>query len=209
MEPLSKRQKEILDYVRWYIDSHQFAPSYREIADHFGLSSVATVAQHLNALETKGYMEKDWNGYRSIALSRRGQTVTRSGKGLVDLPLLGDVAAGKPIDAIENPKEVGVPEDLVGPGDHFVLRVRGDSMIEDAISDGDFVVVSSKEDARSGQTVVALVDGESATVKRYRPEKGGYVRLEPANSKYKPLRLPRDRVQIRGVVVGVMRKYKN
>ena len=120
---------------------------------------------------------------------------------------LGKVAAGTPIDALENPESVSVPQEMIGRGKHFALEVQGDSMIEDAICDGDILVVASRESARPGQTVVALVDGESATVKRYRPEPGGWISLEPANEKYKPIRVRGDQVQIRGIVAGVIRRY--
>ncbi len=207
MERLTKRQREILDFVTHSIEANHYAPSYREICDHFGLSSAATVAQHINALADKGYLDKEWNGSRSIEPTTRGKRVSHTAGALVELPLLGQVAAGYPIEAIEGRETTGVPESFLGSGEHFALKVKGDSMIEDAIRDGDLIVVSSRETARPGQTVVALIDGQEATVKRYRPEKGGMVRLEPANEKYKPIRVPEDRVRIRGIVVGVLRKY--
>ena len=213
MKTLSKRQKEVLDYIHAYTLEHDYPPSYREIGEHFGLSSAATVAQHVNALQTKGYLEKQWNGSRSVSLTRGAKShITKRAKAapasnVVELELLGKVAAGTPIDALENPESVSVPQEMIGRGKHFALEVQGDSMIEDAICDGDLLVVASRDTARPGQTVVALVDGESATVKRYRPEPGGWVSLEPANEKYKPIRVRGDQVQIRGIVAGVIRRY--
>lgn len=207
MTTLSKRQKQVLDFIGDFVDEHGYAPSYREIAENFGLSSAATVAQHVNALQTKGFLNKQWNGSRSIELAPKQASTHPTHARVVELPLMGAVAAGSPIDAIENPEPVEVPESLLGPGENYVLQAAGDSMIEDAICDGDLLVVNARNTAQAGQTVIALVDGESATVKRFHPGKNGMIELRPANEKYKPIRVRGDRVQIRGIVVGVMRKY--
>lgn len=200
---LTKRQKEILDYVESFLDAHGYSPSFEEIAGFFGYRSLATVHEHLSNLEDKGYIRKSYNESRSIEL-----TGSRGGAGSAELRLAGTVAAGEPIEAIEEREHLSVPEDMIAgsPAEHYVLRVRGDSMIDEQIRDGDYVVVEARDDARNGETVIALVDGEDATMKKYYRE-GPSVRLQPANPSLAPLVLDEERVRVRGVVVGVIRKY--
>jgi repressor LexA len=195
---LTKRQKEILDYIRSYRGDHGISPTQREIRERFQLSSFGTVQKHLKRLEEKGALSRDWNRSRGIApreepLSSRG------------VPLLGLVAAGRPIEPFPQEESIEVPSALLGKGDHYVLRVRGESMIEDGILDGDYVVVARRDRAESGQTVVALVRGE-ATLKRYYPE-GARVRLQPANAAMKPLVVDGRDLTIQGVVTGLIRDY--
>ncbi|MGD2151776.1 MAG: transcriptional repressor LexA [Gemmatimonadales bacterium] len=201
---LTKRQREILDFIESFIQTSGYSPSFEEIADFFGYRSLATVHEHLSNLERKGYIRRNYNESRSVEPleSARPKAVAAG------LPLLGLVAAGAPIEAIEDSEAVAVPEDmLTGRGPHFVLRVRGDSMIDDQIRDGDCVVVDGREVAENGEMVIALVGGDSATVKRFYRENDGRIRLQPANEDHAPQYYSEDEVQVRGVVVGVIRRY--
>ncbi len=201
--PLTKRQKEILDHIESFIGKNGYAPSFEEIADAFGYSSLATVHEHLSNLERKGYIRKAYNESRSIELIGAA-----FGSKAVELPLLGAVAAGLPIEAIEQQETLSVPPDMVQSGrGNFVLRVEGESMIDEQIRDGDYIVVSSQETADDGQMVVALVGGDSATVKKMYREPDGRIRLQPANPSMAPIVEDASNVQIQGVVVGVIRKY--
>ncbi|NIP58793.1 MAG: transcriptional repressor LexA [Gemmatimonadetes bacterium] len=201
--PLTKRQKEILDYIEGFIDEHGYAPSFEEIAEAFGYSSLATVHEHLSNLERKGYIRKAYNESRSIELLGRGAVPAGA-----DLPLLGNVAAGVPIEAVQDNETIPVPPDMVRQGKrNYVLRVQGDSMIDEQIRDGDYIVVSSQPTAENGEMVVALVEGESATVKKLYREPGNRIRLQPANPTMQPIVVDGDDVEIQGVVVGVIRKY--
>jgi repressor LexA len=199
---LTRRQREIYDFVREFIEARGYSPSLEEIGKRFGLSSVATVHKHVQHLVEKGWLRKGWNRSRSvepIAADRDGAALA--------LPLLGTVAAGAPIEAIEQSGDfVTVPREMVGRGETYVLRVRGDSMIEDHIQDGDYVVVESRTEARNGETVVALVRGEEATLKKFY-RRGPKVVLEPANQALRPIEVPAREVQVRGVVRGLLRQY--
>jgi len=202
--PLTKRQKEILDHVGAFIDERGYAPSFEEIADHFGYSSLATVHEHLSNLERKGYIRKSYNESRSIELTHPGSPSMPA----VDLPLLGNVAAGAPIEAIQDRETLTVPPDMVPRGrESYVLRVQGSSMIDEHIRDGDYIVVSAQDTADNGQMVVALVGGDSATVKKLYREPGGKVRLQPANPSMEPMIEDAGNVQVQGIVVGVIRRY--
>ena len=199
---LTKRQKEILDHVTAYIDANGYAPSFEEIADSFGYTSLATVHEHVSNLERKGYIRKAYNQSRSIELVQG--VATPAG---VELPLLGQVAAGLPIEAIQDTETILVPPDLLRKGGkNFVLRVAGNSMIDEQIKDGDYIIVNSRNTADDGEMVVALVEGESATVKKLYRERGGQVRLQPANESLAPMYFPADQVSVQGVVVGVIRR---
>jgi repressor LexA len=199
--PLTKRQREILDYLNEFIQQHGYAPSLEEVGRRFGLSSLATVHKHLTNLQEKGFIKRAWNRSRSVEV-----IPTRSGGRAVELPLLGYVAAGVPIEAIATAETIAVPEDLVSRRDTYVLRVRGDSMIDEQIRDGDYVIVEDRKAATDGEMVIALVGGSDVTLKKlYRDN--GRVRLQPANPAMQPMLLDPDRVQVQGVVVGVMRKY--
>jgi len=203
MMPLTRRQHEILDFIGSHIEAKGYAPSFEEIARQFGFQSLATVHEHLTNLERKGYIRRAHNESRGIeVVPPKGQT------GATELPLYGLVAAGQPIEAISGSETIAVPDELVPRrGRSYVLKVRGDSMIDEHIKDGDFVVVQERNQADSGQTVVALVHGDSATVKRFYREPGGWIRLQPANPTMQPLRVNERDVIVQGVVVGVIRKY--
>jgi len=198
---LTKRQREILDYIRLFIHENGYSPSLEEIGRHFGLSSVATVHKHVQHLVQKGQLRKAWNRSRSVEPVDEGD-----GSG-TEIPLLGTVAAGNPIAAIEIPEKVHVPQALLRNGQTlFALRVKGNSMVDEQIRDGDTVIVESRSDARDGETVVALIRGEEATLKKlYR--NGRTVRLEPANPEFEPIVLPSEDVEVRGVVTGLVRTY--
>jgi len=198
---LTKRQKELVDYLDGYIGKHGYAPTLEEIGRHFGLSSLATIHKHLTNLESKGLIRRKWNRSRALEVVPRHRRAAA-----VELPLLGRVAAGAPIEALEQPDTIAVPEELVGRGETYVLRVRGNSMVKEGILDGDYVVVESRSQAENGDTVVALVQGE-ATVKRFYRERAGIVRLQPANDQMEPIMARAVDVEIRGIVVAVMRKY--
>ena len=200
---LTRKQKQILDYLQAYTAENGFAPSYDEIAQNFGYGSLATVHEHIENLRRKGYIRKGFNESRSVEVVPAEQTVAA-----IELPLLGLVAAGSPIEAVEDRETLSVPEDMLRRGGrNFVLKVAGDSMIDEQIRDGDYIVVNSRERAENGEMVVALVDGESATVKTFYREGDGKVRLQPANPTMKPMYFPPDRVRVQGVVVGVIRRY--
>ncbi|GBD33123.1 MAG: LexA repressor [Gemmatimonadales bacterium] len=200
---LTRRQKEILDYLQSYIADRGYAPSFEEIARRFRFSSLATVHEHLSNLQRKGYIKRSYNESRSIELVPQPGSARAT-----ELPLLGQVAAGEPIEAVPGNETIAVPDDLIPRrGVSYVLRVRGDSMIDQHIQDGDYVIVHSRNTARNGETVIALIDGTSATVKRFYREPGGWIRLEPANQTMPPIRVHENDVIIQGVVVGVLRKY--
>lgn len=199
---LTPRQREIYDYLCRFVEARGFAPTIAEIREHFGVKSPATVHQLLSALEREGLIRRIPNASRGLELVRQEAEASE-----YEIPLLGVVAAGRPIEAILSQETVAVPPNLLGRGRTFALRVRGDSMIEEHICNDDLIIVDSRETAENGQTVVALVDGIEATVKRFYREPGR-VRLEAANPNYQPIIVsPPDRVSIQGVVIGVIRKY--
>ena len=196
-DPLTKRQKEILEYVKRFITKHDYAPSYREIADSFGFSSVATVAEHIETLKNKGYLENEENMARSLQLTPAWDERTFS------IPLLGTIAAGFPIEAIRTSETIDIPKDMMAKN-VFALKVRGDSMEEDGILDGDYVIIEQTKTPKNGDIVVALVEGTTVTLKRFYREQD-HIRLQPANGRYQPIRT--KRVVIQGKVRGVIRKF--
>ena len=200
LSPLTPKQLRVLTFIRDHIHAHGFAPTMQELGDEFGVSKV-TVFEHITALQRKGYLRRSKHKARSLRLSSRiefpDERPTR-------LPLVGTIAAGLPIEAIEDREVLDLEEMFVSPHGNFVLRVRGDSMIDDSICDGDYVIAEKRETARDGETVVALIADGEATLKRfYRTSKG--IRLEAANPAYEPIIT--KNVQIQGVVVGVLRRY--
>jgi repressor LexA len=201
-KPLTKKQREILDFVEDFSAEHGYAPSFEEIATRFGYTSLATVHEHIENLRSKGHIRKSHNVSRSLEV-----VPTEIRMEAVPLPLLGAVAAGSPIEAVQEQETVAVPEDMLGRGEHYVLRVNGDSMIDEQIRDGDYLVVRHRETAENGDMVVALVDHESATVKKFYRERDGRIRLQPANAALSPMYFGAEQVQVQGIVMGVMRRY--
>jgi len=202
MTTLTKRQKQLLDYVDQYINEHGYAPTLQEVGNYFGLSSLATVHKHLRNLETKGYIKRKHNHSRALEVPAR-----RKRGGAQELPLYGHVAAGAPIEAIEGQDTINVPEDFIRRDNTYCLRVRGESMVEEGIRDGDYIIVEGRDSATNGETVVALINNE-ATVKKFYREQDGRIRLQPANAAMLPIFASEGDVQVRGVVVGLMRRYR-
>ncbi len=199
MQMLTPRQHAAYEFIAGFVERHEYAPSYEEIRRHLGLRSLNAVAKLVVQLRRRGALaEAPFNAKRSLTpLVNRSRRTT--------VPLLGLIAAGRPIEAIENAEPVEVPESLMGPGERYALRVRGDSMIEDGIRDGDLVLVRRAAQAENGQTVVAIVDGEATLKRLFR--RGAQVELRPANAALPPMRWAASRVEIRGVLVGLLRRY--
>jgi len=199
---LTRRQREVLDVIQEFLTRNRYSPSLEEIGRALGLSSVATVHKHVSHLVAKGLVKRSWNQNRSIEL------VDGAGaEGSVLLPLVGTIAAGAPIEAVPTTETIAVCPDMISDRKAtYVLRVSGESMIGEQIRDGDYVVIEECRTAGDGETVVALVDGHDATLKRFYRE-GPNVRLQPANPAMRALVLAADRVQVQGVVVGLIRKY--
>jgi repressor LexA len=198
---LTPKQLRVLTYIRDYRNARGYAPTMQELANDFGVSKV-TVFEHITALQKKGFLRRARHKARSLRLS---DDITFPDERPTRLPLVGTIAAGRPIEAIEEREVLDLEELFVSPHQTFVLRVRGDSMIDDRICDGDYVVAEKRQTARDGETVVALLDNGEATLKRFYRERDG-VRLEAANPNYQPIRT--KHLQIQGVVVGVVRKYR-
>lgn len=205
---LTEVQRNVLAFIVDYQQRHGIAPTHREIRDHFGYSSYGTVYKHLKLLQQKGYLHRDWNQKRGLELLRSVPGLPTNPSSENDIPFLGLIAAGQPIEALPGDDRLTVPRQLFEgrPEDHYVLKVVGESMIEEGIFDGDFVVVLRREEARPGEMVVALIDGADATLKRFYPE-GDKVRLQPANPTMSPLFYAAAAIKVQGVVVGLMRKF--
>jgi repressor LexA len=205
---ITRRQRQVYDFIAGFVQSHGYSPSFEEIGNGLGLSSLATVHKHISNLEKKGLLRRDYNRSRSIdVLPPRGrmkQTMAAMSAPLT-LPLMGRIAAGQPIEAMENPESISL-NDFTGSKDVFVLQVRGDSMQDEAILDGDYVLVEKVQTARNGEIVVALVEGTDTTLKRFYKE-GDRIRLQPSNAAMQPIMVPAAAVQLQGRVIGVLRKY--
>ena len=199
MTHLTERQRAVYEFIRDHIAAHKGSPSYEEIRAAFRFRSYNSVQKHLKTLERKGFLRSPW-GNRKRALE-----LTTPPGGPKRLPLLGRVAAGRPIEAISDPETIEVPEPLLRGDDNFALRVVGDSMVDEGIHDGDIVIVRSQRDARNGDTVVALI-GDDATIKQYYRH-GSRVELRPANERLRPIFVQEDDLQIQGIVVGLIRKF--
>ena len=198
---LTRRQREVLDVIRRFIEERRYSPSLEEIGQELGLSSVATVHKHVSHLVDKGFVRRSWNQNRSIELAEEPVSSPAT------LPLSGTIAAGLPLETTDHVEAIGVPPDMVRrPESSYVLRVQGQSMIEEQIRDGDFVVIEQTEQARNGETVVALIDESEATLKQFYDE-GERIRLQPANVTMDPIYVDPARLRIQGVVIGVIRKY--
>ena len=209
---LTERQRDILEYIQQFQRERGIAPTHREICERFDYSSYGTVYKHLKLLQQKGFLRKDWNQKRGIELLRPvpggAAGIDAAGFGAsAELPFYGRIAAGLPIEALPGDETLHVPQHLLGRrrGEHYVLEVVGESMIDEGIHEGDLVIVLQRELAEPGDMVVALV-GHEATLKRFYPE-GDTVRLQPANPHMDPIRVPARDVRVQGIVVGLMRRF--
>lgn len=203
MENLTKRQKEVFSFIEHYISQNEISPSYREIKTHFGFSSLGSVYKHLRCLKEKGHISMKKNCSRTVT----PQVDTTDHELTVSIPFVGTIAAGLPIETFPESETLAIPKSLVPHAfSCFALRVQGDSMQEDHILDGDIIVAKSETSPKLGQVVVALIDQEQATLKRFYPE-GDNVRLEPANSNYEPIIVHKHQLTIQGTVVALIRKF--
>lgn len=205
---LTRRQKEVLDFIASYQVENGYSPSYEEIARGLDLASIATVHKHVSALQTRSYLHRNHNQSRSIEVAPHYLQEQRSNrlKASLDVPVLGSIAAGQPVEAYEDKTTLSFA-DYVGHKETYALRVRGDSMIEDHICEGDMILVESGKEARDGDIVVALVGGNETTLKRFYREPGNIIRLQPANAALSPIRRPAQDVEIQGRLLAVLRKY--
>jgi repressor LexA len=207
---LTKRQKDFLDFLSGFLEKKGYSPSYEEIAGGLDLASLATVHKHILALESKQYLKRGFNQSRSLEVTPKYYAEQRQHKqasqSAFEIPLLGKIAAGTPVEAMAQEETLNFA-DFAGDPNTFALQVRGDSMIEDHICNGDFVLVEKTSQARDGDIVVGLVDGTETTLKRFYLEPGGKVRLQPANSTMKPIYVAQSALVIQGKVLAVLRKY--
>ena len=199
---VTRRQKEVLDFLEAFVSRNGYSPSFEEIARGMSLKSLATVHKHITNLEKKGMLDRVHNRSRSIDVLPPGSRTRSSMK----LPLAGRIAAGSPVEAMESSETISLA-DVVGNRDVFALEVRGDSMRDEHIINGDYVLVERTKTARNGEIVVALVHGAETTLKRFYPE-GNQVRLQPANLEMEPIYVPAAQVAVQGRVLGVLRKYR-
>ncbi len=226
---LTRRQKQVLDFLVGFINRHGYSPSFEEIGEGLRISSLATVHKHMQTLERKGFIHRGYNQSRSIDViavpgsvpfaktalrpfARKGaassaEAAAPPALGNLEFPLLGRIAAGQPVEAVQNPETISLGDFASGKGNVFVLRVKGDSMVDDHICDGDYILVEGAETAANGEIVVALVGGTDATLKRIFREPNGRVRLQPANAQMEAIVLPAREVKVQGRVIGVLRKY--
>lgn len=205
---LTKRQKDVLNYLVGFINKNGYSPSFEEIGRSMRLTSLATVHKHLSTLEKKGFIRRGYNQSRSIEVLQLPKPVREEilDRHVVELPLSGRIAAGRPLEAVEDKETISLADFARGQNT-FVLQVKGESMRDDHILDGDFIVVEQTQVANTGEIVVALVGEDEATVKRFYRESGGKIRLQPANAQMAPIVVPAGDVRIQGRVVGVLRKY--
>jgi len=206
---LTKRQKEFLDFLAGFLEKNGYCPSYEEIAEGLSLASLATVHKHILALESKNYLRRSFNQSRSLEIAPKyyeEQRQYRQAALSLEIPLLGRIAAGSPVESLAGNDTVNFA-DFTGDPNTYALQVRGESMVEDHICDGDYVLVERTETARDGDIVVALVDGMETTLKRFYKEPGDRVRLQPANAAMQPIYVPASSVAIQGKVLAVLRKY--
>jgi repressor LexA len=210
MKYVTERQRDILSFIKEFQKQRGVAPTHREICDHFGFSSYGTVYKHLSLLQKKGLIRRDWNQKRGVELVEDEQKpapapLVGDAPGVRDLPLFGYIAAGRPLGVEVSDETIPVPQHLTSRGENYVLRVRGDSMVEDGILDGDLVIVARRDRAENGEMVVANVSGEVTLKRLYR--EGDRVRLQPANSMMSPIYASARDVMVQGVVVGLMRRF--
>lgn len=198
---LTKRQRQILDFIKEFIEEKGYSPSLEEIGAGFGLTSPATVHKHVMNLIDKGLLRRGWNRSRSIEVLEGEEP-----EPVKELPLLGYIAAGSPLEAVLDQTTIALPWTEAGARKLYVLQVKGQSMIEDHIEDGDYVIVEERQTANNGETVVALLRDHEATLKRFYRE-NGHIRLQPANREMEPILVRESELRIQGIVVGILRKY--
>lgn len=211
---LTRRQKEVLDFIADFVEKNGYCPSYEEIATGLNLASLATVHKHIQTLETKQYLRRGFNQSRSLELSagylkefqrQRGQAPVNAP---LEIAIQGKIAAGAPVETFSTQESLNFTE-LLSDKDLYALQVRGESMIEDHICDGDYVLIERNADVRNGDIVVALVKGAETTLKRYYREGDGQVRLQPANAAMQPILVAQSELEIQGKLLAVLRKYRN
>lgn len=200
---LTKKQKQVYDYIVEYLEENGYSPTQMEIKEHFGFKSLGSVQDYIRYLKNANYIQNDTNSVRGLTPVTGGKT--SEAENIIDIPLHGKVAAGNPIEAVEGTESISVPAAMIGKGSHYALTISGESMIEDGILDGDVIVVKEQKNASNGDTVVAVIDNE-ATVKRYYKKKSA-IELHPANSTMKPIIVKNGDFQIKGVLVGLLRSY--
>ncbi|MCC6239033.1 MAG: transcriptional repressor LexA [Phycisphaerales bacterium] len=203
---ITPRQLDVLVAIRNYRHLHGYSPTMQELADQLGTSKV-TIFEHVGALEKKRVLRRSKHKARSLQII--AEELLPDENRTTKLPLLGNIAAGSPIEAIENREEIDLEQLFASRQGVYVLRVRGESMIEDHLCDGDYVVIERRDTARNGEQVVALLDSGEATLKRFYRESGGKIRLQPANHTMEPRIVDAHRCRIQGVVIGVLRSYNN
>jgi repressor LexA len=208
---LTKRQKQVLDLIARFVEENGYSPSYEEIARGLGLASLATVHKHISALDTKNYLKRGFNQSRSIEIGpkyiQEQRRWRQEAPATLEIPLLGHIAAGAPVESVEQRGTLNFA-DFTGNPNTFALEVRGESMIEDHICDGDLILLEKVSQAHDGDIVVALVAGAETTLKRIYREPGDKIRLQPANSSLKPIVVPANQVHVQGRLLAVLRKYK-
>ena len=203
---ITKRQREVYDFISQFVAGKGYSPSFEEIGEALGLSSLATVHKHISNLESKGLLKRDYNRSRSIdVVPQRGKAKMPPPDPRFELPLVGRIAAGRPVEQVEQPETISLT-DFTKAKDVYVLQVTGESMQDEHIVDGDYVLVEKTQTARNGEIVVALVNGSDTTLKRFFKE-GDMIRLQPSNATMQPIMVPAANVQVQGRVVGVLRKY--
>jgi len=206
---LTRRQKQVIDFIVDFVDENGYSPSYEEIAHGLELTSLATVHKHLSTIEAKGYLRRGVNQSRSVEIAPdylKQYQQKRSAAPRLEVPLAGRIAAGAPVESYPSPESLNF-SDFMGDPDSFALEVRGDSMIEDHIMDGDFVLIERTSEVPDGDVVVALVDGSETTLKRFYRQADGNVRLQPANAEMEPIVVRPEQVNIQGRLLAVLRKY--
>lgn len=205
MHGLTKRQREIIDFIQKFIANHRYSPSYREIGTHFGFSSVASVHKHVNTLKKKGIVLAEKKSSRSLVLSQEKANLSASNE--IEVPFIGHLVAGTPIQMFSQSQMLAIPKNMVNALDKtYVLRVQGDSLNEEMIADGDFLVVEARQEAHPGETVVALINHHDTVVKRYYPE-NDYIRLASNNPHQHPIILRSEDMIVQGVLVSMLRKF--
>lgn len=208
---LTKKQHNVYQFIQSFIEDNKYSPSLEEIAKGVGLRSIATVHKHIQNLVEKGLLKKPSNKRRSLEVSHKFSNdldINIQSNSVVDIPLLGKIAAGSPIEAISNASTLSIPEDMLGNKETYALYVEGNSMIDEHICSGDYVIIESRSMAENGETVVALLNNNDVTLKKFYHE-GKYIRLQPANVELSPLLVPANNVTIQGVVIGLIRKFSN